>query len=195
MKASDFILQTRADLQEKSEHWSDEELLIKLQRAYVALQFDLPFFITNKTIAIQEGIDAYYLDVIPLKNVSFRVEYTLYSFTDMENFYAKPALYTYSFNENRLFVNPIPLKDYTAVLILKYQKELPNANCNIEIPTIYFKALRLLFMSEIHEKPTRNTKERVLSVHYIKLYEQEIRKLKTEQKMRSRNLTSNYQRI
>jgi hypothetical protein len=195
MKVSDFILQTRSDLQEKTEHWKEEELLIKLQRAYVSLQFDLPFFITSKTIAIKKGIDAYYLDLTPLKNVSLRVENIIYNFADIENFYSNSKNHTYTFSEERVLLNPIPLKDCSATLVLKYQKELGNLNCDIEIPTVYYKALRLLFLSEIHEKPTRNTKERVLSVHYIKLYEQEIHKLKTEQKTRARNLTSNYQRI
>ncbi|MCX6075998.1 MAG: hypothetical protein NTW78_03835 [Campylobacterales bacterium] len=195
MKTSDFILQTRSDLQEKSEHWKDEELLIKLQRAYIALQFDLPYFITSRVIAIKEGIDAYYLDLTPLKNMALRVENIHYNFVDIENFYSNVKNKTYTFSEDKLLIHPLPTKDCSATLVLKYQKELANSNCDIEIPTVYFKALRLLFLSEIHEKPTRNTKERVLSVHYIKLYDAEKNKLKTEQKMRAKNITSNYQRI
>ncbi|MGB3988533.1 MAG: hypothetical protein WBK67_02450 [Minisyncoccales bacterium] len=195
MKASDFILQTRADLQEKSEHWKDEELLIKLQRAYVSLQFDLPCFIARENIDIVEGKQDYYLTYTPLKNVGLIVDGRNREFSATESFYITPNENSYTFEENLLILGFVPKTQGAATIVYKYSKELVNENCEIEIPLIHHKALRLLFMSEIHEKPTRNTKERVLSVHYIKLYEQEIAKLKVEQKVRAKNITSKYQRI
>jgi hypothetical protein len=195
MKASDFILQTRADLQEKSEHWKDEELLMKLQRSYVSLQFDLPYFITSETIAITEGKSEYYLLNEPLKNVSFSIDSTAFNFSTIDNFYISLKDKQYTFNTNRVIINHIPIKNSIGIIVYKFNKKLVTTNCEVELPAIYLKALRLLFMSDIHEKPTRNTKERNLSVHYIKLYEQEIRKLKIDQKLRPTNLTSNYQRI
>ncbi|MBE0498571.1 MAG: hypothetical protein IBX43_04940 [Campylobacterales bacterium] len=197
MKAVDFILQTRADLQEKSEHWRDEELLIKLQRCYVSLQFDLPFFITSKLLEIEKGITEYYLDMLPLKNISFKMknDASPFTFASIENFYAMPKDRTYTFSGEKIIINTtLPVEGF-ATLVCRYQKEISTTNCEIELPANYHKALRLLFLSEIHEKPTRNTKERVLSTHYIKLYDKEIYKLKTEQKTRPKNVTSNYQRI
>lgn len=195
MKARDFILQTRSDLQEKSEHWKDEELLLKLQRAYVSLQFDLPCFITKQNIDIAEGKQSYYLDFVPLANIALTIDGRTFEYTTVENFYISAKENNYSFNGNLLLIGFMPKSAATAALVYKYSKELANENCEIEIPLIYHKALRLLFMSEIHEKPTRNTKERVLSVHYIKLYEQELMRLKVQQKVRAKNITTNYQRI
>lgn len=195
MTARDFILQTRSDLQEKSEHWKDEELLVKLQRAYVSLQFDLPCFMARQNIAIIEGKQDYYIDFTPIKNITLSIDSRSLDFTTLENFYAITNENSYTFDNNLLLLGFMPTAPLTATLVYKYAKELANENCEVEIPLIHYKALRLLFMSEIHEKPTRNTKERVLSVHYIKLYEQELMRLKIQQKIRAKNITSNYQRI
>lgn len=195
MTARDFILQTRSDLQEKSEHWKDEELLIKLQRAYTSLQFDLPCFIARESIAIIEGVQSYYLKFTPLKNVTLNVDDRALEFTTLENFYALPNDKCYTFDNEMILLGFIPTSTMAGVVVYKYAKELANDNCEIEIPITHYKALRLLFLSEIHEKPTRNSKERVLSLHYLKLYEQEKNKLKVLQPVRAKNITSNYQRI
>lgn len=195
MKATDFILQTRIDLQEKSEHWRDEELLLKLQRAYVSLQFDLPYFIARESVAITEGVQSYYLGFTPLKNVTLSVDEQVLEFTTLENFYVRTSEKSYTFDNNMLLLGFVPTKAMDGVVVYRYAKELANINCEIEIPITHHKALRLLFLSEIHEKPTRNSKERVLSLHYLKLYEQEMLRLKVLQPMRAKNITSNYQRI
>lgn len=195
MKATDFILQTRIDLQEKSEHWRDEELLLKLQRAYVSLQFDLPYFIARESVAITEGVQSYYLGFTPLKNVTLSVDGQVLEFTTLENFYVRNSEAHYTFDNNMLILGFVPTKAMDGVVVYKHAKELANVNCEIEIPITHYKALRLLFLSEIHEKPTRNSKERVLSLHYLKLYEQEMMRLKVLQPMRAKNITSNYQRI
>jgi len=195
MRARDFILQTRTDLQEKSEHWRDEELLLKLQRAYISLQFDLPCFVARETLAITEGTTSYYLNFPPLKNISMVVDGVSLAFTTLENFYAQPCEKSYTFENQSLLLGFVPLVDTDGVVVYKHAKELANENCEVEIPITHHKALRLLFLSEIHEKPTRNSKERVLSLHYLKLYEQEMMRLKVLQPIRAKNITSNYQRI
>lgn len=195
MTARDFILQTRSDLQEKSEHWKDEELLIKLQRAYVSLQFDLPCFIARQSITTIEGKQEYYLNFTPIKNITLSIDSRSLDFTTLENFYIQANENSYTFDSNLLLLGFVPSTPLVVTVVYKFAKELVTENCEIEIPILHYKALRLLFMSEIHEKPTRNTKERVLSVHYIKLYEQELMRLKVQQKIRAKNITSNYQRF
>jgi len=195
MVASDFILKTRADLQEKSEHWKSEELLGKLQRCYISLQFDLPFFITSVELAIKKDKSEYYLDNVGLKDISLKIDNVEFKYTELEHFYSRPTEPLYAFNENRVLINQTPTADAIGTLIYKYQKEIATANCEIEIPLNWHRALRYLFLSDIHEKPTRNTKERDLSVHYLKLYKQEIRELKINKKARPKNITSKYQRI
>lgn len=196
MIAADFITQVRPDLQEKSEHWSNEELLLKLQRSYIGIQSDLPFFITKETLAIEKGISEYYLQYVPLKNVSFKIGGTRkLDYVDSENFYISDKQNIYTFDHDKVQLKFTPIDSMSGDMVYKYGKELANANCHIEIPIAHYEALRLLFMSKIHEKPTRNTKERNLSTHYLKLYENEIQKIKIAQKMIPKNNKTTYQGV
>jgi len=195
MKASDFILQTRVELNEKTEFWNDEELLIKLQRSYLALQYDLPFFTAKESLVIKKDKDEYYLLYTPLKSISLKIDGKVFDYADMDYFYVTEGANRYTFEGNKLILGFNPDKDMEAVIVYRHEKYLENANCNIETPSIYYKALRLMFMSEIHEKPTRNTKERNLNIHYLKLYDAELKNLRINKKMRPRNIQSNYQRI
>ena len=64
MIARDFILEASLELQEKSKDikfWKDEELFIKLARAYRKIQKDLPCFVSNEELDLKEGIDLYNL--------------------------------------------------------------------------------------------------------------------------------------
>ncbi len=196
MIVSDFILKVKDDLQEKSEQWSVESLLLKLQEAYIDMQFDLPYFIARETLAIQEGKSEYDISRNFLRGVAFSLDGYSYKYTDMENIYLKdPTQKFYSYHSKRIILNQTPRKDTVANIVYKYEKELTDQNCYIEFPTNWHKTLRFLFMSKIHEKPTRNTKERDLSVHYLKLYERSVSQLKKDQKAREVGVTSSFQLI
>jgi len=196
MKASDFILQTRIELNEKGgKFWSDEEMLIKLQRSYVSLQFDLPFFIAKESLVIEIGMSEYYLKYAPIKNIKCMVDEKIIEYRDNENFYLSNDSYCYTFDGDKILLGFIPKKESEIEIVYRYAKHLENGNCEIETPSIFTKALRFLFMSEIYEKPTGNTKDRSLSFDYLKLYDGELRKLRVNNKMRPRNIKSNYQRI
>lgn len=196
MIAADFITQVRPDLQEKSEHWSNEELLIKLQRSYIGIQSDLPFFIVKDPLVIKKGTKECYLQYVPIKNVSLKIGGTRkLDYVDSENFYISDKQNIYTFDHDRVLFNFTPMDDVSAEIVYKYAKELANKNCHIEIPIAHHEALRLLFMSKIHEKPTRNTKERNLSTHYLKLYEAEKDKIKIGQKLRPKNNQTTYQGV
>ena len=195
MRVSDFIIQTRVELQEKSQHWSDEELLIKLQRSYMSLQFALPFFIKKETFVIAKGISEQYLAFAPTQNIGLSIDCIAYEYTDIGHFYVNEKLFTYTFDGDKLLFHPSIERETDASVVYRYQEQIKTLNCEVAIPQSWYKALRLLFMSEIHEKPTRNTKERNLSTHYLKLYELELQNLKHNQQVRPINITSNYQRI
>lgn len=195
MIVSDFILQTRAELQEKKEFWNDSELLIKLQRSYVSLQFDLPYFISSELLNIKKGKAECYLEHKALKDIYVDIAGTSYKYIDIDNLHKDRTQNFYTFIGNEILFNNVFLKDTTGIISYKYEKTLKTNKCEIEIPNNWHKALRLLFMSEIHEKPTRNTKERNLSDYYAKKYDKEVYKLKREQKAIPKNVTSNYQRI
>ena len=89
----------------------------------------------------------------------------------------------------------MPKKSASAEIVYKYQKELHTLNCEIELPVEYHKALRYLLMSEVHEKPTRNTKDRNLNTHYLKLYDKELFKIKSKNSLRVTSTTSKYQKV
>jgi len=194
MKAIDFITQARADLQEKTEQWKDLELFVKLQRSYISLQVDLPFFITKQTLAITEGKDEYYFDFRPVKPISLFVDKKKFKYVGYEQFYTTEPLNSYVFNEDVMHMS-MPTKSASAILVYKYQKELKTLNCEIELPVEYYKALRYLLMSEIHEKPTRNTKDRNLNTHYSKLYDKELFKIDSKNSLKVRSVKSKYQRV
>ena len=194
MKAIDFITQARADLQEKTEQWNELELFVKLQRSYVSLQVDLPYFIAKQKIEITEGKDEYYLDFIPVKPITFFVDKKKFNYVGYEQFYATEPKDSYVFNEDVMQIS-IPTKDAMADLVYKYQKELKTLNCEIELPLLYHKALRYMLMSEVHEKPTRNTKDRNLNTHYLKLYDKELFKINTKNSLRVTSVKSKYQRV
>jgi hypothetical protein len=195
MRAHDFIIQTRVELQEKSQHWSDDELFVKLQRSYVALQFALPFFIKKETFVIPKGSSEQYLAYAPAQNIGFSIDSVSYKYKDIGHFYVDEESGSYTLDSDRLLFYPTADKDVNGIVVYRYHEEIKTLNCEVAIPKSWYKALRLLFMSEIHEKPTRNTKERNLSTHYLKLYEMELQNLKQNQQVRPVNITSNYQRI
>ena len=195
MRAQDFIIQTRVELQEKSQFWSDEELFVKLQRSYTTLQFALPFFIKKENFIITKGESEFYLQQIPTQNIGFSIDGVSYRYKDIGHFYVDEQQFSYTFDRDRLLFYPAAAKDVNGVIVYRYQEEIKTLNCEVSIPQSWYKALRLLFMSEIHEKPTRNSKERNLSTHYLKLYEYELQNIKQNQHVRVLNVTSNYQRI
>ena len=195
MIASDFILQTRDDLQEKSEHWSDESLLIKLQRAYVALQSELPYFIYSQSIEIPSGTIECYLDHKPIKNITLKIDNIFYTFTNIDKFFTSSAMYQYTFLENKLLLTSALNKDVVATVSFKIAKYIESMSCEIEIAMEYLEALRLLLMAYIHEKPTRNSKERNLSTHYLNLYALEVKRLKRNSNIRPKNIGSNYIKV
>ena len=195
MRAHDFIIQTRVELQEKSQHWSDEELFVKLQRSYIALQFALPFFIKKETFVITKGTSDFYLSKKPEQNIGLSIDGVNYAYTDIGHFYVDEREFTYTFDNDRVLFTPAVSKDVNVIAVYRYHEEIKTLNCEVAIPSSWYKALRLLLMSEIYEKPTRNSKERNLSTHYMKLYEYELKTLKQNKQVRPINITSNYQRI
>lgn len=197
MTAADFILQTRVELQEKAEHWKDKELFLKLQRSYVSLQFDLPYFIYSEILDIQEGKNKYNLTFKPAANLSFVIGDTPLNYVSNEYFFSTPSLSdSYTFMGDVVVLSRLTHPGIiTGAIAYKYEKNLENEQCEIEMPAQYHKALRFMLLSEIHEKPTLNTKQRNLSQYYMGLYEQEVRKLRHFQKTRPKNVTSKFQRI
>jgi hypothetical protein len=195
MKAADFILQIRSDLQEKSEFHKDKELFLKLQRCYSSLQFDLPSFIHRETLDITEGKKEYYLEYEPIKDISLVADDCKWAYTKLDTFLNRSVSSTYTFERDILLISTLAINTSEMKISYYYDRAIETEQCDIELPSSLHKALRLLVLSEIHEKPTLNSKQRDLSMHYMSLYEREIAKQKREQKTRAKNITSKFQRI
>lgn len=195
MVVSDFILQTRDDLQEKKEQWSDESLLLKLKRAYVDMQFDLPFFIATQKLDIKKEQTEYYIENTFLKDISMQIEGRRYRYTDMENLYTSENPHTYSYHAGALHLAKEPVIDGEGKVAYKYEKNIKTDKCHIEIPANYMKALEYIFKAYIYEKPKGNSKERNLNKHYLALYQGKIKELSNRQKARAKNVQYQYQLI
>lgn len=171
MVSADFLAQVRVKLSEKSEHWSPEELFAELQRAYKTLQLDLPFFIEMEVFSIEKGINDFKLKYRPIKSISMRTSTEEIPYVMNETFYKQDGK-GYTFLFDRLLIRGFD-EAIMGEIVYRYTKELKSDKCLIEIPYEQMEALRLLLMHYIHEKPVRNTKERDLSIHYLKLYQAE----------------------
>jgi hypothetical protein len=197
MIVSDYILQVKEELQEKNEQWSLESLFVKLKAAYRTLQSSLPYFLAKESIEFKEGKSEYFLNNVFLKDVLFQTEDgKRYKFSEIENLFINTSnLLAYSYHDGKLLLNKPVEKDGLAEIRYKYRKNLETMNCAISLPENYIDALTFIFKHKIHEKPTRNTKERDLSKYYLSLYNAEVEKIRKEQKIAPRNLTSKYQMI
>lgn len=197
MIAKDFILEGSLELQEKSpdnKFWKDEELFLKLARAYRTIQSDIPCFTSNEKFEVKEGIELYYTKHKAIKGISLFINN--YKYANQEKRY----LFTNEINEkifsieNReILINPIPKDDDTGQVVYYYLKELENENDYITTPIEYEEALRLLYLSYIFEKPPRDFKDRDLSIHYLKRYE--IKRDEIKKRRNTKSINSNYQRI
>jgi hypothetical protein len=192
MRARDFIIQIRDELQEKSEHWKEEALLVKLQRAYVRLQHDLPYFIHSETLSIEEGKQIYRLEYKPLKNVALKVDGIEVPYSEHDYFYANRPSKSYTFVEKEAMIGFVPTKACSAEIVYKFSKRIETPNCVIELPEERHDALRAIFKSMIFEKPKLNSKERNLSAYYLKLYDRELALLKMNKPMRPKNVGTRY---
>ncbi len=197
MKASDFLILLRAELQEKSEFHTDPELFAKLQRAYGSLQNDVPYFIHKEHLFIEQGISEYHLEFTPVKNATCHIDGVEIPFSGMERIFghSESGAQAYGFMGDALYLKNAPLKECMGDVTYWHARKLETMQCNVELPHTYTEALRLLALSYIYEKPTLNSKQRDLSTHYLRLYMQALRGLVFDKKLRPKNITSKYQRI
>ena len=201
MKAIDLITQVKSDLNEKREGWTEDDLLTKLQRSYITLQTDLPYFMAKENLDIQEGISEYSLLQTPIRDIGLKIDNRIFSYIDYDNFFIIDRTHNYSikkkytFDEKVLMIDFIPTVEKKLELSYRYAKVLMDKNADIETPLIYDNALRLAFLSNIHEKPIASVDYRDMSLHYKKLYQSEVDSLKSVKKINVKNIQSKFQGV
>jgi len=199
MLAKDFILESSLELQERTQSnkkfWNDEELFLKLNKAYKEIQKDLPCFICNEILDIKKGNTLYHLKHKALKPISLFINNIKYESVVLEYIFDEgfsENLYNISLKD--LHLNKTPTYNTKAQVSYYYYKELENENDYLTLPIEYMEALRLLFLSFVFEKAPRDSKQRDLNIHYIKLYEQKKQEIKRYRKNK-KSINTNYQRI
>jgi len=197
MLAKDFILESSLELQERTTNnkkfWNDKELFLKLNRAYKELQKDLPCFISNENLELKKGINLYHLKYKALKGISLEVDNIKYKLENLKYVY-NTRENIYSISNKELYIGKIPSHKAKANIVYYYFKSLTNENDYLTLPLEYMEALRLLFLSFVFEKATRDSNKRDLNIHYIKLYEQKKEEIKRYRKD-IKSINTNYQRI
>ncbi len=197
MLAKDFILEASLELQEKNKvdkFWKDEELFLKLARAYRTIQSDIPCFTSNEKFEVKEGIELYYTKHKAIKGISLYINNYKYVNQDKKYLFTNESdEKIFNVQNKEILINPIPKSDDTGRVVYYYLKELENENDYITTPIEYEEAIRLLFFSYIFEKPPRDFKDRDLSIHYLKRYE--IKKDEIKKRVNTKSVNSNYQRI
>lgn len=199
MIAKDFILEASLELQERTttgnKFWKDEELYIKLVRAYREIQVDLPCFISNQAFKIKEGIAEYHTKHYGIKGISLYINNKLYNEQNLgyifSNIDKEPI---YNLTSRVLTISPVPQKDAIGEFTYSYYKELSSENDYITLPLEYMEGLRLLFLSFVFEKSPRNSKERDLAVHYLKRYEAKKDEIK-RYRHNKKSVNKTYQRM
>lgn len=194
MIARDFIEEVRVQLQEKSTFWKPRELFLKLVRAYNLLQFDMPFFTCKENLEAKRNDDYVYLTHEALENVSLHVNGILYRYAHYNHLYHKQKN-RYTFENDKVIFACCFDEDVSVEVHYKYAKRLENENCALELPAHYLEALRVLFLSFIHEKPRLNSKERNLSAYYKKEYALVLNNISRSVNLAPKNIKSIYQRI
>lgn len=175
MTGEEFIDAKRAELGEKSEHWGGEELFSKLQSAYIEMQVDVPFAVATESIAITKGTRNYTITHTPIKHISFKIGDVDVPCVSVE------MLYTCNFNAYAFDGDGFILSfdtDIDGVLVYRYSKKIIDKNDPIDLPITHINALTMLWKSKVYEKPKLNSKERDMSIHYMKLYDAAARKIR-----------------
>lgn len=197
MTAQDFISILSLDLQEtnaKEKFWDNPQLFVKLQRAYKKVQDDLPYFVSKEKLLIEEGNTKAYLKHEAIEDVSFKIDSMPYKYCENDNLYSYEDSYYYTMDRKELTLARVPEKEMQGVIAYKYAKQLETLTDEIALPSKYEEALRLLTLSYVFEKSKGNSKERDLSVHYLKRYDRETMIIRRKRK-RAKNVRSIYQKV
>lgn len=197
MLVSDLIEELKIDFQEKStdeKFWDEPQLLVKIKRAYKKIQNDIPYFISNEELLIQEGTKESLLTSESLEAISLKIDDEDYRFCEIDDLSIYKDKKYYSLAQDVLILATDVEKDSQADISYKHLKLLEDVSSKIELPSNYDEALRCLSLSYIYEKSKGNSKERDLSVHYLKRYNAEKEGLKKKRNY-TKNITSTYQII
>ncbi len=201
MLVVDFINENKSLIKKQNgnTHIADEDLITYLKRAYTHMQKDKTFFTKTMDITtINEQIQYLLEDAKDILHLFINT--TEYEKKRIDEFYEQYPFQNcnmFAFDNGALYISPKPANNLKITIFYEVIKEFEkdeNDKDIFTIPVLFKEAFRYLFLAKVHEETPR--KEFVdLSIHYLKLYKQEMIEAMKSSKVKYRNLQANFKKI
>ena len=202
MLVVDFIAENKSLIKKQNGNTliADDDLITYLKRAYSHIQKDKTFYTNTIDIATIENQITYELDENTKDVLHLFINTDEYEKKRVDEFYKQYPFQNcniFSFDNGTLLISPKPSADLKMTIFYEvikgFEKDADDKDI-FTIPIIYIEAFRYLFLSKVHEETPR--KEFVdLSIHYMKLYKQEMFEAMKSAKVKYRNLQTTFKKI
>ena len=201
MLVVDFINENKSLIKKQNGNTliSDDDLITYLKRAYTHIQKDKTFFTKTMDITtINEQMQYLLEDAKDILHLFINT--TEYEKKRIDEFYEQYPFQNcnmFAFDNGALYISPKPANNLKITIFYEVIKEFEkdeNDKDIFTIPVLFKEAFRYLFLAKVHEETPR--KEFVdLSIHYLKLYKQEMMEAMKSSKVKYRNQKTNYKKI
>lgn len=202
MLVVDFINENKSLIKKQNGNTliSDDDLITYLKRAYTHIQKDKTFFTKTMDITtINEQIQ-YLLEEEAKDILHLFINTDEYEKKRIDEFYEQYPFQNcnmFAFDNGALYISPKPANNLKITIFYEVVKEFEkdvNDKDTFTIPVLFKEAFRYLFLAKVHEETPR--KEFVdLSIHYLKLYKQEMMEAMKSSKVKYRNLQTSFKKI
>lgn len=179
---------------------SDPDLITYLKRAYTHIQKDKTLYTKTIDITTINNQMQYSLEDEAKDILHLFINTKEYEKKRIDEFYEQYPFQIcnmFAFENGSLFISPIPANNQRITIFYEVIKEFgkdENDKDTFSIPVLFKEALRYLFLAKVHEETPR--KEFVdLSIHYLKLYKQEMMEAMKSAKVKYRNQQTTFKKI
>ena len=201
MLVVDFINENKSLIKKQNgnTHIANEDLITYLKRAYTHIQKDKTFFTKTMDITtINEQMQYLLEDAKDILHLFINT--TEYEKKRIDEFYEQYPFQNcnmFAFDNGALYISPKPANNLKITIFYEVIKEFEkdtNDKDTFFIPVLFKEAFRYLFLAKVHEETPR--KEFVdLSIHYLKLYKQEMIEAMKSSKVKYRNQRTSFKKI
>ena len=202
MLVVDFINENKSLIKKQNGNTliSDDDLITYLKRAYTHIQKDKTFFTKTIDITTVNEQMQYILEEEAKDILHLFINTEEYEKKRIDEFYEQYPFQNcnmFAFDNGALYISPKPANNLKITIFYEVIKEFEkdtNDKDTFTIPVLFKEAFRYLFLAKVHEETPR--KEFVdLSIHYLKLYKQEMMEAMKSSKVKYRNLQTSFKKI
>lgn len=202
MLVVDFINENKSLIKKQNGNTliSDDDLITYLKRAYTHIQKDKTFFTKTMDITTINEQMQYILEEEAKDILHLFINTDEYEKKRIDEFYEQYPFQNcnmFAFDNGALYISPKPTNNLKITIFYEVIKEFEkdeNDKDIFTIPVLFKEAFRYLFLAKVHEETPR--KEFVdLSIHYLKLYKQEMMEAMKSSKVKYRNQRTNFKKI